>query len=232
YNFVSIIFYHDLKQIFISLFPSVIITSIHFILRCWRIFTDMWKAFQDIVLDSLFLIIALLLILCIGLIFFLLGKVPLFRWVGLTIIRTIRYVFITIFNMLAIGLLSGMATIGVIAILVLFHYLDWEFFMVGNEILILHHDVFFGASFLIGLSFVISILVGTFIFSFIPLSTRKYVLASYVTGTIGFILLLPLVLQSFFPDVRTTLLGMTLICAALPILGLIFMIASGQKRKE
>jgi len=173
-----------------------------------------------------------LLIIFVGLIFFLLGKVPLFRWIGITILKIIKYTLIIIFNILAIGIFAGMAAIGVAIALVLFHYLAWELFMVGKEILIVKHDAFFTGSFLIGLCFVISILFGTLIFSFVPLSTRKYVITSYATGVIVFISLLPTILQFYIPEVEATFLGMIIICTILPVLGLIFAIATAQKRKE
>ena len=196
------------------------------------ILTEIIENLPDIILDSLFLIIAILLVIVIGLIFFLLGKVPLFRWIGGTMITIIKYALIVIFNILAIGVISGLATLGAAIILALFHYLDWEFFMVGNEILIITHEAFFIAAFLIALCFVIGILSGTLIFSFVPLSTRKYVILSYVAGVIVFILLLPTVFQLSIPEVETTMLGMIVISTILPVLGLIFAIGSGQKRKE
>src|SRR5690625_7051484 len=125
-----------------------------------------------------------------------------------------------------------MAAIGVAIALVLFHYLAWELFMVGKEILIVKHDAFFTGSFLIGLCFVISILFGTLIFSFVPLSTRKYVITSYATGVIVFISLLPTVLQFYIPDLEATFLSIIIFCTILQVLGLIFAIATAQKRKE
>lgn len=168
----------------------------------------------------------------IGFMFFLLGKIPLFRWIGITIITIIKYALITIFNILAIGILSGMAAIGVVMALALFHYVDWELFMVGSEILIINHKSFFIASFLMGLCFVVCILFGTLIFSFVSLSTRKYVITSYATGVIVFILLMPTVLEFSIPEVEATFLGMIVICMILPVLGVIFALATAQKRKE
>lgn len=168
----------------------------------------------------------------IGFMFFLLGKIPLFRWIGITIITIIKYALITIFNILAIGILSGMAAIGVVMALALFHYVDWELFMVGSEILIINHKSFFIASFLMGLCFVVCILFGTLIFSFVSLSTRKYVITSYATGVIVFILLMPTVLDFSIPEVEATFLGMIVICMILPVLGVIFALATAQKRKE
>src|SRR5699024_6300959 len=111
-------------------------------------------------------------------------------------------------------------------------YLDWELFMVGNETLIVTHDAFFITAILISLCFVSSILLGTLILSFISLSTRMYIITSYAAGVIVFTLLLPPILQLATPEVETTLLGMIVICMILPVLGLIFAIATGQKRKE
>ncbi|HLQ70788.1 MAG TPA: hypothetical protein VK142_03255, partial [Bacillota bacterium] len=178
------------------------------------------------------MIVVVLLVIFAGFILFLLGKVPLFRWIGITIITTIKYAFITILNVLAIGMISGVTAIGVALVLALFHYLDWALFMAGNEILIVKHDGFFVASFLIALCFVMGILFGTLIFSFVPLSTRRYIIVSYATGVIAFILLLPIILQFYVPEVEATLLGRVIICALLPVLGLIFAIATGQQRKE
>lgn len=147
-------------------------------------------------------------------------------------ITIIKYALLTIFNLLAIAILSGLAAFGVAVALALFHYLDWEFFIVGNEILIIKHDAFFAVSFLMGLCFIISILFGTLVFSFVSLSTRKYVITSYATGVIAFILLLPTVLQFYSPEVEATFLGMIVICTILPVFGLIFSIATAQNRKE
>src|SRR5699024_5620671 len=127
---------------------------------------------------------------------------------------------------------SGMAALGVAILLALFHYLDWELFMIGNEILIINHSAFFIASFLMGLCFVIGILFGTLIFSFVSLSTRIYVVTSYAAGVIVFILLLPTILEYYIPELETTFLGMIVICAILPILGMVFAIGTAQKRKE
>lgn len=201
-------------------------------LRCRHILTEIIKTLPDIILDSFFLIIGILAIILVGLIFFILGKVPLFRWLGVTIITIIKYALITIFNLLAIGVISGLVTVGVALALALFHYLDWEFFIVGQEILIIHHSGFFIAAFLMSLCFVTSILLGTLIFSFVSLSTRKYVIASYVTGVIVFILVLPVMLRAFTPEIEATLVGMIVICMILPVLGLIYAIATGQQRKE
>jgi len=208
------------------------IISISFVSGCRHILTEIKENLPDIILDSFFLIIAILLIIFIGFIFFLLGKVPLFRWIGITVITIIKYTLISIFNILAIGVLSGMAALGVAILLALFHYLDWELFMIGNEILIINHSAFFIASFLMGLCFVIGILFGTLIFSFVSLSTRKYMITSYATGVILFVLLLPTVLKFFTPEVEATFLGMIVICTILPVLGLIFAIGTAQKRKE
>lgn len=148
------------------------------------------------------------------------------------IITTIKYAFITILNVLAIGIISGVTAIGVALVLALFHYLDWDLFMAGNEILIVKHGDFFIASFLIALCFVMGILFGTLIFSFVSLSTRKYIIISYATGIIVFILLLPSILQFYVPEVEATFLGRIIICALLPVLGLIFAMATTQQRKE
>lgn len=180
----------------------------------------------------MFLIIAILAVIIVGLIFFLLGKIPLFRWIGGAIITIVKYTLLTIFNLLAIGVISGLATIGVALAFGLFHYLDWKFFMVGKEILFIIHDAFFIVSFLTSLCFVSSILLGSLIFSFIPLSTRKYVIASYAIGVTLFILVLPSILQLATPEVDATLLGMIVISMILPILGFIFAISTGQQRKE
>src|SRR5699024_12634429 len=91
---------------------------------------------------------------------------------------------------------------------------------------------FFIASFLMGLCFVVCILFGTLIFSFVSLSTRKYVITSYATGVIVFILLMPTVLEFSIPEVEATFLGMIVICMILPVLGVIFALATAQKRKE
>jgi len=130
------------------------------------------------------------------------------------------------------GVLSGMVAIAIVGVLALFHYLDWEFFIVGSEILIIKHDAFFTTSFLMALCFVVSILFGTLIFSFVSLSTRKYVITSYATGVITFILLLPTVLEFYLPEVEATFLGMIVICAILPVIGLVYAIATAQNRKE
>src|SRR5699024_3041025 len=76
----------------------------------------------DIILDSFVLIITVLLILFSGFILLLLGKIPLFRWIGIVIITTIKYAFITILNVLAIGIISGVSAIGVALVLDLFYY--------------------------------------------------------------------------------------------------------------
>src|SRR5699024_1733475 len=148
-------------------------------LRCRHILKEIIETLPDTILDSFFLIIAILFIIFVGLIFFVLGKIPLFRWFGVILITIIKYALLTIFNLLAIGVISGLATIGVALTLALFHYLDWELFMVGNETLIVTHDAFFITAILISLCFVSSILLGTLILSFISLSTRMYIITSY-----------------------------------------------------
>src|SRR5690625_2317137 len=118
-------------------------------------------SFPDIILDSLFLIIAIVVLIVIGSLFFFLGKIPLFRWIGRFIFFTIKYTFLAIINLLFLILVSLMTTAGVIAIILSFDYMQWDLFLVGQEALTLIHDDFFTASFLISFCFVLGILLGT-----------------------------------------------------------------------
>lgn len=193
----------------------------------------MTEMLSDFISDSFILVVVVLLLIFIGFIFFLLGKVPLFRWIGIFMITIMKYVLITIFNILAIGVISGLVTIGAALAFALFYYLEWELFMIGSErLFVIHNDAFYIASFLTGLCFVVGVLFGTLLFSFVPLSTRTYVVLSYIAGGVIFILSIPTALQYYTPEVEATLLGRIAICVIIPILGLIFAIGTGQKRKE
>lgn len=170
--------------------------------------------------------------LIIGFIFVLLGKIPLFRWIGIVIVNIIKYFLMTVFNILAILLLTCVTAAGVLGAFALFHYLNWELFMVGNEILIIGHDGFFTTAFLVGLFFVIGILIGTLIFSYVRLFTRTYVILCYITGIVFLFVILPIAVDFYAPNVDVSLLGVLAIAAIIPVLGIVLSIASSQNRKE
>lgn len=182
--------------------------------------------------DSLILVLVFLGFLIIGFILFILSKIPPLRWLALSLATLVKYALLIVFNTLAIGLIVGMGAFGVDLLLALFQYMDWEFFMVGQEILIVHHDPFFITAILISLCLIGGIFLGTFILSFIPLSSRKYIIISYMIGVVVLFLALPKTMQLYASGVDVSVLGMIVICAFLPVLALVFAIASGQKRHE
>lgn len=186
----------------------------------------------EAVSGSILLVIAFLIFLVLGFIVFLVSKIPPLRWLGILLMNIIKYALLFIFNILAIGLVVGMTAIWIALLLALFQYMDWPFFMVGEEILILHHDAFFMTAVLVSLTFVVGIFLGTFIFSFMPPSTRKYVIASYLFGVGTLLLALPTIMQFYAPEVDVTFVGMLAIAATLPVVAIVFAIATGQKRYE
>lgn len=183
------------------------------------------------IVDSSILITFVIFVLAIGFIFTLLGKIPPLRWLGRIVFYTVIYTLQLIFNLLALFIYSLVVAIGVIGSFFLFHYLDWALFKVDDDILFLTHDEFFLTGFLIALFFVTGILLGTIIYSLIPLSMRKYIIFSYITGILSLLFLLPLATNKLIPQVEITYLGIFALTAIIPVLGFVFIIGSAHNRK-
>lgn len=189
------------------------------------------ETFFAFILDSSILIIFLLFVIAIGFIFTLLGKIPPLRWIGRIIFNTVIYTLQLIFNILAVLIYSLVVAIGVIGSFLLFQYLDWNLFTVGDDILFITHDEFILTGFLIALFFVGGILFGTIAFSLIPLSMRKYTIFSYISGILSLLFLLPFATNKLIPHVEITHLGIFTLVGIIPVLGIMFIIGSAYNRK-
>lgn len=175
---------------------------------------------------SFYLIGFIVLFLIIG-IFAFLSKFALFRFIGRGILLLFQLMITTLMTCLFIVIITGV----LIGLIFLGSY-QFDLFLANGERMMFGDGVLIPSAAILAVCFVLGGVLGSLLFSILPLSNIAFILLIYSASAFSMIGIGPIFLKQYVPGGEISFLSLLLLCVALPIIGMIYAIATNQNRKE